>query len=167
MRLSSQDTNLVPTKTMLETLPAIIKKVFGNIAEVDLESNKSELFWVLKANMPKTQQNNNITKNDYFVTKHSNKKAKGETSNVNYKMHQFLSNEEAKSTDNSVYQWTFNVMVSAAELSWKEKTTTRFSFSVRKLEWKVVTFIYSISGEGDGTPLQYSCLENPMDGGGW
>ena len=21
--------------------------------------------------------------------------------------------------------------------------------------------------EGDGTPLQYSCLENPMDGGGW
>ena len=23
------------------------------------------------------------------------------------------------------------------------------------------------SGEGDGTPLQYSCLENPMDGGAW
>ena len=22
-------------------------------------------------------------------------------------------------------------------------------------------------GEGNGTPLQYSCLENPMDGGGW
>ena len=22
-------------------------------------------------------------------------------------------------------------------------------------------------GEGDGTPLQYSCLENPMDGGAW
>ena len=21
--------------------------------------------------------------------------------------------------------------------------------------------------EGDGTPLQYSCLENPMDGGVW
>ena len=21
--------------------------------------------------------------------------------------------------------------------------------------------------EGDGTPLQYSCLENPMDGGTW
>ena len=56
MRLSSQDTNLVQTKTMPETLPAIIKKVFGNIAEVDLESNKSELFWVLKANMPKTKQ---------------------------------------------------------------------------------------------------------------
>ena len=24
-----------------------------------------------------------------------------------------------------------------------------------------------IPGEGNGTPLQYSCLENPMDGGAW
>ena len=24
-----------------------------------------------------------------------------------------------------------------------------------------------INGEGNGTPLQYSCLENPMDGGAW
>ena len=23
------------------------------------------------------------------------------------------------------------------------------------------------SRKGDGTPLQYSCLENPMDGGAW
>ena len=23
------------------------------------------------------------------------------------------------------------------------------------------------SGEGNGNPLQYSCLENPMDGGTW
>ena len=23
------------------------------------------------------------------------------------------------------------------------------------------------SGEGNGTLLQYSCLENPMDGGAW
>ena len=22
-------------------------------------------------------------------------------------------------------------------------------------------------GEGNGTPLQYSCLENPIDGGTW
>ena len=27
-------------------------------------------------------------------------------------------------------------------------------------------FMY-LSGEGNGTPLQYSCLENPMDGGAW
>ena len=25
--------------------------------------------------------------------------------------------------------------------------------------------LVSKSGEGNGTPLQYSCLENPMDGG--
>ena len=29
-------------------------------------------------------------------------------------------------------------------------------------EWLV-----SNAGEGNGTPLQYSCLENPMDGGAW
>ena len=33
-------------------------------------------------------------------------------------------------------------------------------------------FIYSQDGmlfrwRGNGTPLQYSCLENPMDGGAW
>ena len=27
------------------------------------------------------------------------------------------------------------------------------------------TYVYC--GEGNGTPLQYSCLENPMDGGAW
>ena len=25
----------------------------------------------------------------------------------------------------------------------------------------------SYFGDGNGTPLQYSCLENPMDGGAW
>jgi len=34
---------------------------------------------------------------------------------------------------------------------------------------KVVNiFTYSsLFGEGNGTPLQYSCMENPMDGGAW
>ena len=27
--------------------------------------------------------------------------------------------------------------------------------------------IYTYPGEGNGTPFQYSCLENPMDGGAW
>ena len=26
---------------------------------------------------------------------------------------------------------------------------------------------YTQIGEGNGTPLQHSCLENPMDGGAW
>ena len=28
-------------------------------------------------------------------------------------------------------------------------------------------FLNDEYGEGNGTPLQYSCLENPMDGGAW
>ena len=28
-------------------------------------------------------------------------------------------------------------------------------------------FIDEHLGEGNGTPLQYSCLENPVDGGAW
>ena len=28
-------------------------------------------------------------------------------------------------------------------------------------------FLVKLYGEGDGTPLQYSCLENTMDGGAW
>ena len=31
-------------------------------------------------------------------------------------------------------------------------------------ECYILTHIY---GEGNGTPLQYSCLENPMDRGAW
>ena len=30
-----------------------------------------------------------------------------------------------------------------------------------------IAWSYGNSGEGNGTPLQYSCLENPMDGGAW
>ena len=34
---------------------------------------------------------------------------------------------------------------------------------LRFLWWLLV----SVNGESSGTPLQYSCLENPMDGGAW
>ena len=29
------------------------------------------------------------------------------------------------------------------------------------------TLFYVLPGEGNGNPLQYSCRENPMDGGAW
>ena len=37
---------------------------------------------------------------------------------------------------------------------------------------KVMSLLFNmlsklIIGESNGTPLQYSCLENPMDGGAW
>ena len=32
----------------------------------------------------------------------------------------------------------------------------------------IYILMFAISfGGGNGTPLQYSCLENPMDGGAW
>ena len=31
----------------------------------------------------------------------------------------------------------------------------------------IVKTYRTLHGEGNGTPLQYSCLENPMDGGAW
>ena len=31
----------------------------------------------------------------------------------------------------------------------------------------IYIFLENKSGEGDGTPLQYSCLENPMDRVPW
>ena len=34
-----------------------------------------------------------------------------------------------------------------------------------KLESRLLGEISITSGEGNGSPLQYSCLENPMDGG--
>ena len=33
--------------------------------------------------------------------------------------------------------------------------------------WENILCYLDITGEGNGTPLQYSCLENPIDGGAW
>ena len=33
--------------------------------------------------------------------------------------------------------------------------------------WVSIVVAYGLYGEGNGTPLQYSCLEHPMDGGAW
>ena len=40
-----------------------------------------------------------------------------------------------------------------------------FFFSVRF--YTIFIWIQQIAGEGNGTPLQYFFLENPMDGGAW
>ena len=39
---------------------------------------------------------------------------------------------------------------------------------VNLLEMEIFSPVLELStGEGNGTPLQYSCLENPMDGEVW
>ena len=46
--------------------------------------------------------------------------------------------------------------------------TYSLSYRVKKSEKdKQILYINAYVGEGNGTPLQYSCLENPMDGGAW
>ena len=45
--------------------------------------------------------------------------------------------------------------------------------NLRELTWAskpdcgIDTTRKALTGEGNGTPLQYSCLENPMEGGAW
>ena len=33
--------------------------------------------------------------------------------------------------------------------------------------WLLCSYVYNYFGEGNGNPLQYSCLENPRDGEAW
>ena len=46
-----------------------------------------------------------------------------------------------------------------------------FFFSIEtELTYNIVLVsgvLHTDFGEGNGTPLQYSCLQNPMDGGAW
>ena len=40
-----------------------------------------------------------------------------------------------------------------------------FKGQLYRVSKELLLHAIQISGEGNGTPLQYSCLENPMDGG--
>ena len=51
--------------------------------------------------------------------------------------------------------WTVNFQMFKLDLEKAEETAIKLRTSV------------GLFGEGDGTPLQYSCLENPMDRGAW
>ena len=51
--------------------------------------------------------------------------------------------------------WTVNFQMLKLDLEKAEETAIKLRTSIGSFR------------EGDGTPLQYSCLENPMDGGAW
>ena len=58
--------------------------------------------------------------------------------------------------------WTIS---SELAKSWLDTVKLMYPLSMHSrshFPWKK-----TLSGEGNGTPLQYSCLENPMDGGAW
>ena len=58
-----------------------------------------------------------------------------------------------------------HIICMMAEL-WSKNTCTENpkEFKNRNITW---AFLVNFNREGDGTPLQYSCLENPMDWGAW
>ena len=72
-----------------------------------------------------------------------------------------LSLEKAMAPHSSTLAWKIHGqrnLVGCSPWGHKELDTTEqlhFDFSL------------SCIGEGNGTPLQYSCLENPRDGGAW
>ena len=45
-----------------------------------------------------------------------------------------------------------------------EKMQERFNKDLEEIKKSQYIMNNAINGEGNGTPLQYSCLENPMDG---
>ena len=57
----------------------------------------------------------------------------------------------------------------AWKIPWMEEPGNLQSLGSRRVGHDLVTkqqfktLLYGWSGEGNGTPLQYSCLENPMD----
>ena len=53
------------------------------------------------------------------------------------------------------------------EIERKRKNTKQNKKQDVTTDSEAIKYYYKILGEGNGTPLQYSCLENPMDGGAW
>ena len=51
----------------------------------------------------------------------------------------------------------------------ERKAMTNIDSILRKRDITLPTNVHLVKaiGEGNGTPLQYSCLENPTDGGAW
>ena len=69
--------------------------------------------------------------------------------------------------DRSLPCSSFHGIFQARVLEW-----VAIAFSRQTFVGKVMSLLFnmlsrSVTGEGNGTPLQYSCLENPMGGGAW
>ena len=99
---------------------------------------------------------------------------------------EFSPTTQFKSISTSVVSFLYSPTLTSIHDYWKTIALTRWTFfgKVMSLLFNmpsrlVITFLprskhllisqlqSSSTGEGNGTPLQYSCLENPMDGGAW
>ena len=52
-------------------------------------------------------------------------------------------------------------------LGWEDPLEKEEQKAIYVKLYHFYTCLCTFQGEGNGTPLQYSCLENPMDGGAW
>ena len=57
----------------------------------------------------------------------------------------------------------------AWKIPWMEEPGGLQSMGSLRVRHEQLHFYFSLSctGEGNGNPLQFSCLENPRDGGAW
>ena len=49
-------------------------------------------------------------------------------------------------------------------LRWTDKC---FNTETKRIKYEISFILFSLIGEGNGNPLQYSCLRNLMDRGAW
>ena len=71
--------------------------------------------------------------------------------------HQFFSTEPSLWSNSHIHTWLLEKNI---------------ALTIRTFVSKVMSLLFNtlprfVSGEGNGNPLQYSCLENPRDGGAW
>ena len=78
----------------------------------------------------------------------------------------YMWNLKKKDTDEFIYKTNIGNKIMVT----KREKEGRISWGVGLIDTHYCVntkdLLYSI-GEGNGTPLQYSCLENPTDGGAW
>ena len=80
--------------------------------------------------------------------------------------------EKEMATHSSVLTWRIHgqrslVVCSPWDLKESEATELSLQFTYYTLGHLETASLLFLHGEGDGTPLQYSCLKNPMDREAW
>ena len=73
--------------------------------------------------------------------------------------------EEEMSTHSSILNWKIPQLATVHEVT--ESDTAKHTHTHSNQCPIYYTEVQTPNGEGNGKPLQFSCLENPMDGGAW